>query len=384
MGEADKRIFSLEKVFIPRNNLFGVLCMHNKFMKKVLRLAVKGWGKVSPNPLVGALVVKDGKILSQGYHHHFGGPHAEAVALNKLDRSAARDSTLYVNLEPCVHQGKTPPCVDKIIDYGIGKVVIGMEDPNPLVKHKGIEKLQTAGIKVELGIREKECREINEAFIKSVTQHKSFVTLKIAQTLDGKIAQSGGESKWITSEKARKSVHTMRKAADCILVGVNTVLQDNCKLTVRRVGGKGGKRVILDTRLRIPLDVNVLSDANTSDTIIVTTSKAPPNKIDTIRQRGASVWIVDANQEGLVDIGKLLEKIYEQGMISVLVEGGKRVFTSFLGEREVDKLVIFIAPRIFGSGIESFGQLNNIISPASFSEIEWNKRGNEMIFKGWL
>ncbi len=384
MGEADKRIFSLEKVFIPRSNLFGVLCMHTKFMKKVLRLAEKGSGRVSPNPLVGALVVKNGKILSQGFHHHFGGPHAEAVALNKLDRSATRDSTLYVNLEPCVHQGKTPPCVDKIIDYGIGKVVIGIEDPNPLVKHKGIEKLQTAGIKVELGIREKECREINEAFIKSVTKHKPFVTLKIAQTLDGKIAQSGGESKWITSEKARQSVHRMRKAADCILVGVNTVIKDNCNLTVRMVRGNGGKRIILDSKLRIPLHAKVLTDLDRKNTIVVTTTKAPEKKKEEIRQKGSTVWIVDENEEGRVNIEKVLKKIFKNSMISVLVEGGKEVFTSFLKQEEVDKLVIFIAPRIFGSGIESFGQLEKTLSADSFTDIQWQKMGKEIIFKGWL
>jgi len=355
-------------------------------MKRVLQLAQKGMGHVSPNPLVGALVVKNDQIISEGYHAKFGGPHAEAAALQKLNPSQAENSTLYVNLEPCVHHGKTPPCVDKIIEYGIAKVVIGMEDPNPLVKHKGIDRLRTAGIDVELGIMEDTCRELNEAFVKSITQKKPFVTLKVAQTLDGKIAKSTGESKWITSENARKTVHKMRKASDCILVGVNTVIQDNCRLTVRLVSGNSGKRIILDSTLRIPLDTHVINDENRSDTIIVTTAKAPKDKIDSIRKTGARVWIVDETVKGTVDIGKVLKKIYEQNMISVLVEGGRKVFTSFLRQREVDKIIIFIAPRLFGKGIESFGYLEDsqILSPESFKQIQWHKRDKEIIFKGWL
>jgi len=358
--------------------------MHAKYMKRALQLAKKGMGKVSPNPLVGAVVVKKDLILAEGYHAFFGGPHAEAAALQKLDASQAENSTLYVNLEPCVHQGKTPPCADKIIEYGISKVVMGMEDPNPLVKGKGIEKFRSAGIEVEVGIMEKQCRELNEAFVKSITQQSPFVTLKIAQTLDGKIARETGESKWITSERARKTVHAMRKAADCILVGVNTVIQDNCRLTVRRVKGKGGKRIILDSKLRIPLNVNVLTDDNVSNTVIVTTKKAPENKIESIKKTGASVWIVDENNKGTVSIESLLNQMYENGIISVLVEGGKKVFTSFLKQNKVDKIVIFIAPRVFGPGIESFGRLGNSLSPNSFTRIQWQKRGEEMIFKGWL
>ncbi len=355
-------------------------------MKRVLQLAQKGMGHVSPNPLVGALVVKNDQILSEGYHAKFGGPHAEAAVLQKLNPSQAENSTLYVNLEPCVHHGKTPPCVDKIIEYDIAKVIIGMEDPNSLVKHKGIDKLRSAGIEVEVGIMENQCRRLNEAFVKSITQKKPFITLKIAQTLDGKIARETGESKWITSEKARKIVHKMRKAADCVLVGVNTVIQDNCRLTVRLVPGDGGKRIILDSNLRIPLDAHVINDENTSDTIIVTTAKAPKDKIDSIRKTGAQVWIVDETVQGTVDIGKLLKKIYDNNMISVLVEGGRKVFTSFLGQREVDKIVIFIAPRVFGKGVESFGYLedSHILSPDSFKQIQWHKRDKEIIFKGWL
>jgi len=355
-------------------------------MKRVLQLACKGRGKVSPNPLVGTVVVKNGKIISEGYHAYFGGPHAEVDALHKLKPSEAENSTLYVNLEPCVHYGKTPPCVDEIIKYGVSQVVIGMKDPNPFVKQKGIDTLKSVGIDVELGIMEKECRELNEAFVKSVIQKKPFVILKIAQTLDGKIAKTKGESKWITSENARKLVHNMRKAADCVLVGINTVIQDNPKLTVRLVKGNGCKRIILDSRLRIPLNVNVLTNIDRYNTIIATTEKAPVNKIKSIKQQGSKVWILDENNKGTVDIVKLLEKIFDNGMISVLVEGGKEVFTTFLRQGEVDKIVIFIAPRIFGDGIESFGDLEDTItlSPDSFKEIKWQKKGKEIIFNGWL
>ncbi|MFO7890661.1 MAG: bifunctional diaminohydroxyphosphoribosylaminopyrimidine deaminase/5-amino-6-(5-phosphoribosylamino)uracil reductase RibD [bacterium] len=358
--------------------------MHTKYMKKVLQLAQKGIGKVSPNPLVGAVVVKNNQILAEGYHAFFGGPHAEADALQRLSPFKAQNAVLYVNLEPCVHHGKTPPCVDEIIEYGISKVVIGMEDPNPLVKGNGIKKLQSSGVEVELGVMEKQCRELNEAYIKSITQKSPFVTLKIAQTLDGKIARETGESKWITSEKARKTVHAMRKAADCIMVGVNTVIQDNCRLTVRLVRGEGGKRIILDSRLRIPIDSYAINDEYKNNTIIVTTKSVPENKINLLKQKGITHWVVDKNEDGMIDIDKLLQKIYDHNMISVLVEGGKKVFTSFLKQNSVDKMVIFIAPRIFGSGIESFGRLENSLSPDRFTRLQWQKRGEEMIFKGWL
>lgn len=339
---------------------------------------------MSPNPMVGAVVVRDGEIVSEGYHSRFGGPHAEVNALNKLNSVSAENSTLYINLEPCVHYGKTPPCVDKIIEYGVAKVVIGMVDPNPLVREKGIRKLRLAGIEVEIGIMEKECRRLNEAFIKSVVQKKPYVILKIAQTLDGKIAKADGSSKWITSKNARKRVHIMRKSADSILVGVNTVIKDDPELTVRLIPGKSGKRIILDSSLRIPPAAKVLNDSHKCSTIIATTDKTPADKVQLIRDKGAEVWIVDRDKQGRVDISKLLEKIYENEMISVLVEGGRQIFTSFLKMKETDKIVVFIAPRIFGNGIESFGDMgeNYEISPEMFCETAWYKRGEEIIFEG--
>ena len=208
-----------------------------KYIKRTLKLANKGIGKVSPNPLVGCAIVKNGKIISEGYHEQFGDDHAEVVALKKADEDA-KDATLYVNLEPCCHYGKTPPCTDAIIKAGIKKVVIGMIDPNPLVSSGGIKILKKHNIEVKAGIEDKACRHLNRAFIKHISTKLPYVTIKIAQSLDGRVATKTGHSKWITSKKARKETHRLRSENDAILVGISTVLADNPQLTVRHTHGK--------------------------------------------------------------------------------------------------------------------------------------------------
>ena len=219
------------------------MILNEKFMKIAIELAKKGIGNVNPNPLVGAVIVKDGKIIGQGYHERYGEGHAEVNAFKSLDDDPT-GATMYVTLEPCFHYGKTPPCADRIIENKISKVIIGMVDPNPLVSGKGIEKLKNAGIEVEVGILEEECRKINEVFIKYITTKKPFVVMKTAMSLDGKIATKTGESKWITSEKSRLQVHILRNKFSGIMVGVNTIIKDNPELTCRVVEGNNPIRII--------------------------------------------------------------------------------------------------------------------------------------------
>ncbi len=355
------------------------------FMKRALRLAKRGGGKVSPNPMVGALIVKNERIISEGYHAFFGGPHAEVDALRKLKAGEAIGSTLYVNLEPCSHYGKTPPCTDAIIKAGIKRVVIGMVDPNPLVHGRGIDKLKKAGIEVRTGILEEQSIELNEPYIKYITKHRPFVTLKIAQTLDGRIATSRGFSRWITGEKSRRFVHKMRRESDAVLVGVNTVIADDPQLTVRMVSGKGKRRVILDSSLRIPLEAKVLHHSDPKNTVVVTTDQSPPDKVKILQKMGVTVWILKKT-DGMVDLVSLWQKMADEGIASVLVEGGRQIFTTMLRHGEVDRVIIFFAPKIFGEGINSIGDLGIDFPDEAilFKKTRWYKKENDMIFEGRL
>jgi diaminohydroxyphosphoribosylaminopyrimidine deaminase/5-amino-6-(5-phosphoribosylamino)uracil reductase len=354
------------------------------YMNKALRLAKKGSGFVSPNPMVGAVLVKDDCILSTGYHKNFGGSHAEVNVLLNLTKYQTEGSTLYVNLEPCSHYGKTPPCVDTIIKTGIIRVVVGTMDPNPNVNGRGIEKLKKNGIKVTLGILEEACYRLNESYFKYITYKKPFVTLKIAQTLDGKIATQTGHSRWITNDKSRQIVHKMRSESDSVMVGIDTVLSDDPELTVRTVRGRNPKRILLDSRLRIPMNASVLQHHDPENTILVISKKIKSVKIETLQKKGIQLWSLDLNEEKNIDLSKLLEKCADHGIGSVLVEGGKRLFTSFLESHEVDRIVIFIAPKVFGKGMEVFGNLG-ITSPEDaiqFKDTAWYKVGSDMMFEG--
>ena len=349
-------------------------------------MALKGIGRVSPNPRVGAVIVRNGKIVAEGYHAFFGGPHAEADALSKLKPGKTDGCTLYVNLEPCNHQGKTPPCSEAIIRSGIPRVVIGVSDPNPLVAGKGIRKLKSAGIEVLSGILEEECLRINEAFFKFITRKIPFVTLKIAQTLDGKIATQSGRSKWITGEASRRRVHRMRRESDAILVGIDTVLADDPELTTRLVPGPQPKRIVLDSALRIPLDSRLMRTSGSEKTIVVTLAGASMQKIRAIRTLGAEVWAIHDNTEGRVDIRSFLTKAAEEGITSILVEGGKGIFTSMLKTGLVDRIVLFTAPKLFGTGVEAFDDLG-VQGPEDavrFRSVRWNRSGSDMVFEGRL
>lgn len=316
-----------------------------KYMRMALKLAGKARGRTSPNPMVGAVLVKNGSIIGRGYHRKAGTPHAEAIALSKAG-TAAEGATLYVTLEPCSHTDKrTPPCTIAIVQGRVSRVVAAMHDPNPKVSGNGANALRAEGIEVVTGVLEKEARRLNEAYIKHVTTGTPLVTLKIAQTLDGKIATAKGESKWITGEEARKEAHRLRDRNDAVLVGINTVLKDDPSLTTRIPGGRDAVRVIVDGRLRIPLNARVLTQKSSTGTIIATSAGASKSRIAALQKAGAEVLTVKGSS-GRVNLKDLLRMLGKRGIMSVMIEGGAEISASALNSRLVDKVVLFIAPRL--------------------------------------
>lgn len=327
------------------------------YMRLALRLAKKGLGKTSPNPMVGAVIVKDNRIIGQGYHHHFGGKHAEINAIESTTE-AFRGATMYVTLEPCCHYGKTPPCVEAIIQNDIGKVVIGILDPYPSMRGRSVEILHEHGIETRVGVLEEECRSLNEAYLKYITTGVPLVTVKFAQTLDGRIATSTGNSQWISSPASQRLAHKLRTYNDAVMVGVGTVLSDNPQLTVRLVRGRNPTRIILDSRLRIPLDAKVLRNQESAPTIVATTYGADDEKLSALRQMGIEVLVSREDEWGEVDLGHLFEILGKRGISSVLVEGGAETITSLLRLNLVDRLVVIVAPKLMGKGIEAVGELD--------------------------
>ncbi|MFZ5516545.1 MAG: bifunctional diaminohydroxyphosphoribosylaminopyrimidine deaminase/5-amino-6-(5-phosphoribosylamino)uracil reductase RibD [Candidatus Zhuqueibacterota bacterium] len=327
-----------------------------QILKKVLQLARKGRGRVSPNPMVGSIIIKDGEIVGQGYHRCFGKDHAEVEALKDAGERA-KGATLYVNLEPCCHHGKTPPCTDAIIRAGIKKVVVGMVDPNPLVNQGGIKILRSHGIDVVTGVEEQACLNLNRAFVKYIQTGLPCVTVKFAQTIDGRIATKTGHSQWISSFKSRVEAHRIRSENDAIIVGIHTVKADDPQLTVRHVRGVNPFRIVLDSHLKIPLTSKLLTDEFVSKTIIATIETESP-VIDALKQRGAHVWPIQSDSQGRISLPHLLQKIGQARMSSVMVEGGAQVVTSFLKGKLADRIIIAVAPKILGSGIDSVAELD--------------------------
>ena len=306
--------------------------------------AKRGEGKTTPNPLVGALVVKNNRIIARGYHKKAGLPHAEVVALSLAGRRA-RGATLYVTLEPCSHFGRTPPCTDMIMKYGIRQVIIGMLDPNPLNNGKGLRVLRRHGIEVEVGLLEKELRKMNEPFIKYITQKLPFVTVKVGQSLDGKIATYRGSSQWITSDRAREYVHRIRDKFDAIMVGVNTILRDNPKLQPASIS-KRLTKIIVDSQLSIPCQAEVMKNPP----IIIATLHATPGQETTNRDlllKKAQILEVK-EKEGLVNIRDMMRRLARLNITNILVEGGGNLIGSLFDERLVDKVLFFISPKIIG------------------------------------
>ncbi|MDI3478702.1 MAG: diaminohydroxyphosphoribosylaminopyrimidine deaminase [Thermoanaerobacterium sp.] len=314
-------------------------------MKRALQLARLGLGHTNPNPLVGAVIVKNGRIIGEGYHEYYGGPHAEINALKSV-KEDVKGAQLYVTLEPCCHYGKTPPCVDAIVKSGIKDVYIAMEDPNKLVSGKGIKHLKEAGLNVYTGLLKEQAEKVNEIFIKYITTKKPYVILKSAMTIDGKIATAAGDSKWITNDKSREHVHMIRGGVMAIMVGINTVIKDNPYLTTRIDGFKNPLRVIVDSRGRIPLDANVVIDKS-ARTIVATTDMMPYKKVKALKDSGVDVIVLD-KLNGEVDLKKLMDMLGERGIDSVIIEGGGTLNYSALKEGIVDKVMFYIAPKIIG------------------------------------
>lgn len=319
-----------------------------QYMQMALELAAKARGRTSPNPMVGAVIVKNGEIVGKGFHAKAGSAHAEVVALAEAGEQA-RGATIYVTLEPCCHYGKTGPCTEALIKAGVKKVVVAMTDPNPLVAGKGIAKLKNAGIEVECPVLEQEAKRLNEVFIKYITSRKPFVVLKAATSLDGKIATATGESKWITGQLAREYGHRLRDSYDAIIVGVNTVISDDPSLTARLPEGRGKDpiRIILDSAARTPTAAKVLTQLSAAHTIVATTEAAPAERRASLMAAGAEVIVVPGNSSR-VDLVKLMEMLGEKQITSVLIEGGGMVNGSALGGGIVDKVAWFMATKIIG------------------------------------
>lgn len=352
------------------------------YMAEALHLAKNGIGRTSPNPMVGAVIVKDGRIIASGWHRKAGTPHAEIHALN-MAGELARDATIYVTLEPCAHFGKTGPCADALIKAGLRRVVVAMLDPNPLVSGKGIEKLRTAGLEITLGVLEDEAKKLNKVFCKWVSTGFPFVILKTAMTLDGKIATKDGESKWITGEAARERVHELRDRVDAIFVGIGTVLADNPSLTTRISGGIGKNpiRVILDSAAKIPLDAKVLTD-KAAKTIVAVSERASRERVREILNTGAEV--VTAGEDR-VDLKALLKILGEREITSVLIEGGGEVNFSFAREKLFDRIYAFVAPKILGGGLSksAFGGdgFDKLSSAAVLENTEIEKLGEDLLIR---
>jgi len=352
----------------------------DQYMKRTLRLAARAQGMTSPNPMVGAVLVKNGKILSEDFHHKAGTSHAEALAIAKAGVKIS-GSTLYINLEPCCHTEKrTPPCTKAIIRAGIKKVIIAMKDPNPQVSGMGIAELRRAGIEVRTGVLEDKAQRLNEAYIKYITTAKPFVTLKIAMTLDGKIATPEGESKWITGEKARRQVHRLRSSVDAVLTAIGTVKADNPHLTARFPDSKNPVRIVIDPNLEIPLNANILQIP--PETFIVT--RGTGDKSDHLEKSGIKIIRFKEN----LDLPWLMERLGKLHITSVLIEGGSSLNAHALEDGIVDKVMLFIAPKIIGGkdsypavGGKTFRRLEEAYR---LKDISIRKTGDDFFIEGYV
>ena len=357
-------------------------------MQMALNLARKGEGETSPNPMVGAIVVQNGRVVGQGYHSKAGGPHAEVVALRKAGKRA-RGANLFVNLEPCCHYGKTPPCVDIILQAGIKNIYVGMRDPNPLVLGKGLRVLRQNGVKTETGILREACVRLNETFVKYIVKKKPFVILKSAVSLDGKIATHKGESKWITGESSRKRVHVLRNQVDAILVGAGTILQDDPELTVRLRGRKRNNpaRIILDDDHRTKLSARVFQNAGRERVIYVSSTEPSFTRKKQLRSMAVEVNVFGFCGEG-IDWLRFLDSLARSGITSLLIEGGGQVNASALSAKVIDKVIFFIAPILIG-GASAPGAIGgegtaSLFSASQLKNIFVIRVGDDVMVEGYL
>ncbi|TDA65668.1 MAG: bifunctional diaminohydroxyphosphoribosylaminopyrimidine deaminase/5-amino-6-(5-phosphoribosylamino)uracil reductase RibD [Clostridia bacterium] len=395
------------------------------YMQLALDLARQGLGYTSPNPAVGAVVVSpDGEIVGRGYHHRAGEAHAEINALQEAG-ARARGATLYVTLEPCSHYGRTPPCVRAVIAAGVARVVAAMVDPNPLVAGRGLAQLADAGLMVQAGVMAEQARELNEMWVRFVTAGRPWVSLKAAVSLDGKLATARGDSRWITGWPARSYGHWLRQIHDAVLVGIGTVLADDPLLTVRLVGkvpareydraddqagkavtpgpgpvqpsgspggeaGRAGRnpvRVILDSRLRLPVAARVVTVKSAAPTLVATTRRADPDRREALRARGVEILVVEEDAAGRVSLPHLAEELARRGIASILVEGGAEVHAGFLEAGLVDKVYFFLAPRLIG-GREAPGAIGgrgaaSVAAAARLSGTKVDRLGEDLLVTGY-
>ncbi len=363
----------------------GKLSAHG-LMTRALREAARGRGRTRPNPMVGCVIAKGSRVIAVGHHARAGLPHAEVVALRRAG-ARARGADVYVTLEPCDHHGRTPPCTEALIAAGVRRVIVGMRDPNPLVDGRGLRCLRRAGIEVEVGVAAEACAALNEAYLCAVREHRPFVALKLAQSLDGRVATRAGESRWITGEAARAAGHRLRNEYDAILVGVGTVVADDPRLTCRVKGGRDPIRIILDTHARTPLGSQVVRLAKKSQapTWIVVGPRAPITRRAALARAGAEV-VVCKTKRRHIDVNALLALLHQRDLLSVLVEGGPTVAGSFLDARRIDKLHAFVAPLLIGgararSAVEGLGAAR-LSDALALSAVETERVGDDLALTG--
>lgn len=358
------------------------------YMRRALELAHRGAGRTSPNPMVGAVIVRGGHVIGEGYHAQLGAPHAEVEAITKTagDISGA---TLYVTLEPCCHYGKTPPCAPILVERGFTRVVAATDDPNPLVAGKGFSILRDAGIRVDVGVCANEAMRLNEAFFTFHALQRPFVICKWAMTMDGRIATDTGNSRWVSNEESRQYVHMIRSRVDAIMIGVGTVLLDNPRLNVRLegYGGKQPLRIIADGHLRIPLRAKCLTGEHPERAVVATTTAAPKDKIARLRDAGHTVLVFESRR-GLLDMGLFAHELHRMGIQSVLCEGGSSLNGALFDAGVVDKLIAFVAPKLIGGNsskgpITGWG-IGSMEEAVPMSDIAWRNFGNDLCFEGYV
>lgn len=358
-----------------------------KYMRLALELAAKAQDRTRPNPMVGAVVVRSGKVVGQGFHRRAGGPHAEVLALAQAGRSA-QGATLYISLEPCAHTGRTPPCIEEIFRSGIRRVVAAMIDPNPLNRGRGFKWLRAHGIRTRTGILQKEARSLNQVFVTWKEKGRPFVTVKVAQSMDGKIATPSGQSQWISKPKARRWVQRFRSQVDAILVGVETVLKDDPQLTVRSilkppsspVSPKQPLKVVLDSHLRTPPTARLF--ASKTPVIIATTRMSSRKKEQLLRQKGAEVFRLPS-REGKVSVMALLKELAQREISHLLVEGGGQTIASFFQQKAVDQIFFIIAPLVIGgkdapTSVEGRG-IHSLKEAISLKNISLERLGGDLL-----
>jgi len=365
-----------------------------QWMRKALKLAKKGRGHVSPNPMVGCVIVSEqGDCIGEGYHKKFGEAHAEVYAVNSVkDPAKLKNATVYVTLEPCAHHGKTPPCAHMLSELPLKRVVAAMKDPNPQVNGKGLDVIRQKGIDIQVGLLAEEAEKLNEFFVHHQQYGRPFITLKIAQTADGYIAAADGDSVWISGKRSRKKVHKWRTKYDAVMVGRNTASADNPSLTVRHVKGRQPKRIVIDGPYELPRSLNLLSDKFEEKTIILThNQEKAANDLDPMLKvmqhnyfRGEVILVPKI--EGHTDLREAFNRLGEKGITSVLVEGGRALSSALLRQGLVDKLHLFIAPKLLGAGTRSVIDIgiNKMSEIAELKEATWKQVGDDMLLTGYF